>query len=252
MSTRADKKQENKSKSGQSGSLQKKKSGDGAFRMADNRPEIFAQKKLQAMANNSPQAKIATQLKAVSSGDVDGVVQRQIDIHYFGHQEDDGRASHVEATVSGATLEAGANNPSEDPVGWGELAENFIMDDVFRMHLWNGRLGGPGDKTWNLTPGLRDVNTSMADEEVNAQAEVNDGNMVDLWTDVAYGYTIDDEDPRYYYPNHISFNWRSQTDQGDHVDEGSWQSIVPLPDEADMDWDPDNPGDMGLDETYAW
>jgi hypothetical protein len=57
MNTHADKKQEHKSQSVSSASSQMKSSDESTFQFVDNRPEAVAQRKLQEMANNSPQVK---------------------------------------------------------------------------------------------------------------------------------------------------------------------------------------------------
>lgn len=219
-----------------------------SIQFKDNRPKFTSQKALIDSLNNTAKVKQKKAIQDVSSA----TIQRQIDVLHEDYQENDGRASHAEAVVFGETLGQGANSPTVDPIGWDEISEKFIMDDVYRMHLWNGRLGGPGDETWNLTPGLSDVNTDMAGEEVNAQAEANSGNIVSLSTDVDYGHSNDDNEPEYYYPSHIAFEWNSQTDDGDDEDDGQWQSHVPLPEVEDMDWDPQNPDDDGLDDRLAW
>jgi len=61
MNTHADKTQENKSQSVANGESQMQNSGESTFQFEDNRPEAVAQRKLQAMANNSPQV---SQLRA--------------------------------------------------------------------------------------------------------------------------------------------------------------------------------------------
>ena len=200
----------------------------------------------QRMVDASPKVQRTAQLMSLQTNS--DVVQRVINVIHSDHNESDDRASYVEAEVSGYTLPLGSNSPTVDPTGWDEIAEKYEMDDVYRMHLWNGRLGGPGDETWNLTPGVEEANTDMALEEVNAQAQVNAGNTVSLDTSVTYGYSDDDTDPDYYYPSHILFNWVSLDDDGDLMDEGTWDEDIPLPTEKDPDWDPDDPDDLGMDE----
>jgi len=65
MNTHADKTQENKSQSVANAVSQKQSSAESTFQFVDNRPEAIAQRKLQEMANNSPQAKQADQLQAM-------------------------------------------------------------------------------------------------------------------------------------------------------------------------------------------
>lgn len=57
MNTHVDKAQENKSQSVANGMSQMQSGGESAFQFVDNRPEAVAQRKLQEMANNSPQVK---------------------------------------------------------------------------------------------------------------------------------------------------------------------------------------------------
>lgn len=57
MNTHAQKAQEDKNKSVTDGLSQKRSAGRTAFQFADNRAEAIVQRKLQAMADNSPQAK---------------------------------------------------------------------------------------------------------------------------------------------------------------------------------------------------
>ena len=45
---------------------QKQKAGESNFQDVDNRPEAIAQRKLQDLANNSPQARQAAQLQAMA------------------------------------------------------------------------------------------------------------------------------------------------------------------------------------------
>lgn len=65
MNTHADKTQENKSQSF-ANAVSPKRSGKSTFQFVDNRPEAIAQRKLQEMANNSPQVKQAAQLQAMA------------------------------------------------------------------------------------------------------------------------------------------------------------------------------------------
>jgi hypothetical protein len=66
MHTHADKTQENKSQSVANPVYQKKSGDKSTFQFVDNRPEAVAQRKLQEMANNSPQIKQAAQLQAMA------------------------------------------------------------------------------------------------------------------------------------------------------------------------------------------
>ena len=66
MNTHADKTQENKSQSVSAAGSQMQSGGESTFQFVDNRPEAIAQRKLQEMANNSPQSKQAVQLQAMA------------------------------------------------------------------------------------------------------------------------------------------------------------------------------------------
>jgi hypothetical protein len=94
MYTRTDKKQKNKSQSVANTFSQKQRGDESAFQLVDNRTEVVAQRKLQEvannspqvsqikaiqeMANNSPQAKQAAQLKAmVNSRSVPSVQEKK-------------------------------------------------------------------------------------------------------------------------------------------------------------------------------
>jgi hypothetical protein len=67
MNTHADKTQENKSQSLANEASQKQSGGESTFQFVDYRPEAIAQRKLQELANNSPQAKQAAQLQATAN-----------------------------------------------------------------------------------------------------------------------------------------------------------------------------------------
>lgn len=66
MNTHAGKTQENKIQSASAANSQKQSGGEPTFQFVDNRPETIAQRKLQEMANNSPQAKQAAQLQTMA------------------------------------------------------------------------------------------------------------------------------------------------------------------------------------------
>jgi hypothetical protein len=72
MNTHADKIQENKSPSGATKSIgnvvsQLHNSSETAFQFIDNRPEFIAQRKLQELANNNPQAQRTAQFQAMAN-----------------------------------------------------------------------------------------------------------------------------------------------------------------------------------------
>jgi hypothetical protein len=66
MNTHADKTQENKSQSVSNGESRIQSGGESTFQFENNRPEAVAQRKLQELANNSPQNKQAAQLQAMA------------------------------------------------------------------------------------------------------------------------------------------------------------------------------------------
>ena len=66
MNTHADKTQENKSKSVSSANSQKQNDVKSTFQFVDNRPDAITQRKLQKMANNSPQVKKTAQLQEMT------------------------------------------------------------------------------------------------------------------------------------------------------------------------------------------
>ena len=67
MNTHADKTQENKSHSVANETSQMQSGSKSTFQFVDNRPEAIAQRKLQEMAINSPQAKQVAQLQAMAN-----------------------------------------------------------------------------------------------------------------------------------------------------------------------------------------
>ena len=66
MYAQVEKPKENKSQSVANAVSKKQGGGESTFQFVDNRPEAVAQRKLQEMANNSPQVKQATQLQVVA------------------------------------------------------------------------------------------------------------------------------------------------------------------------------------------
>ncbi|MFE7618157.1 DUF4157 domain-containing protein [Streptomyces sp. NPDC057496] len=156
---------------------------------------------------------------------------------------DGNRAGTVTVTgLHGTPLEDGCNQPKAagDPVGWAALASQGLQlggkmpagahYNAVRMHLWNGRLGGPGDNRLNLAPGPAQVNSTMS---TRAETPVKDlveyGYTVDLTTQVSYqrgpGNPLD---LATVVPNRIAMRWTGrragQTDQ-----KGSWTAQIPLP-----------------------
>jgi hypothetical protein len=67
MNTHADKTQEKTSQSAANAGSRKQGGQASTFQFVDNRPEAVAQRKLQDMANNSPQLKQVAQMQAVAN-----------------------------------------------------------------------------------------------------------------------------------------------------------------------------------------
>uniref|UniRef100_A0AAU2VF89 DUF4157 domain-containing protein n=1 Tax=Streptomyces sp. NBC_00003 TaxID=2903608 RepID=A0AAU2VF89_9ACTN len=158
-------------------------------------------------------------------------------------QPDGGRAGSVRVTnLSGTPLPDAANSPTNagNPIGWQTILNQGLQlggqmppqahYNAVRMHLWNGRLGGPGNNPLNLAPGPAPVNSQMS-----AQAETPVKNLVE------YGYTVDLTTTVTYQngpgnpldlstvvPNHISMAWQGRKPQV-ATENGSWSSHIPLP-----------------------
>lgn len=146
----------------------------------------------------------------------EGIIQRQI-FHDPAKVEDDhGRAGLVEVeNLRGEEYGPGANSPSVAPIGWNELKDaghtlaNGLPHNshynAVRMHLWNGRLGGPGGDVRNLAPGPAQVNSAMsAGPETGAKILVEAGKAIWLSTKVTYQTnTVNASDLTSVIPNHI-------------------------------------------------
>lgn len=155
--------------------------------------------------------------------------------------EDSGRAHIVEVdNLRGRTLAEGHNAPSVEPIGWANLRNAGLVKGgrqpahapyrAVRMHLWNGRLGGKGNRKWNLAPGPAKVNSSMSAQAENPVKDlVNAGHRVRLRTEVNYSVSpADDTVFSSVVPNRISMVWKVK---GRSSLDGSWQSQIPVPGE---------------------
>ncbi|MER6556441.1 DUF4157 domain-containing protein [Streptomyces sp. NPDC001027] len=155
--------------------------------------------------------------------------------------EDGGRAHIVEVdNLRGRTLNTAHNPPSVEPIGWANLrAAGLALGGdkpkgapyhAVRMHLWNGRLGGPGKETWNLAPGPAQVNSLMSKQaEDPVKNLVDSGHRVWLRTEVNYGLSpANDAVYSSTVPNHISMVWKVQ---GNPSLDDSWQSPILVPGE---------------------
>jgi Domain of unknown function (DUF4157) len=133
-------------------------------------------------------------------GHVSDIVQRSIDHDAPAYTANSGRAGSVEVTnIRGKPLGPSANAPPQNQYvfGWQQLhaAEHTLAHpsttrshyNAVRMHLWNGRLGGPGNDDRNLAPGPALVNSSMsAGPETASKDAVSAGYRIWLKTTVTY------------------------------------------------------------------
>lgn len=148
------------------------------------------------------------------------IVQRAITHDDPEKVESHGRAGKVKVTnISGKPLGLGANSPGVGPFGWNELydAKHTLGHpdadrshyNAVRMHLWSGRLGGPGKKTWNLAPGPAQVNSLMSGgPETKAKDAVAAGRKI--WLETAVTYASNSglaNDFASVIPNNISMKW---------------------------------------------
>lgn len=133
---------------------------------------------------------------------------------------DSNRAGEVRAqNLHGQPLGLAANSPTPgaQPFGWGALIqaghtlanENSSGYNAVRMHLWNGRLGGPGDEVWNLAPGPAIINSAMsAGPEMASKNATAQGFYTWLRTKVTYqNGPVNANDFTSVIPNHIEMEW---------------------------------------------
>jgi len=120
--------------------------------------------------------------------------------------------------IRGDTYGESHNSPSIDDVfGWQQLYAaghtlgnpNSTHYNAVRMHLWNGRLDGPGNEKWNLAPGPATTNSSMsAGPETAAKLAVDSGSRIWLRTEVFYQNNgIDANDFTNVVPNRMKMEW---------------------------------------------
>jgi hypothetical protein len=148
-------------------------------------------------------------------------LQRAYELNINGESDvtkkiEDGKAKEVLVkNIQGDSLGAAANSPTVEPFGWDELkkAGHTLRNasgknshyNAVRMHLWNGRLGGPGNEIWNLAPGPAKVNSMMsAGPETAAKNLVDSGKKIWLHTVVSYARNSSNaNDFMAVVPNHI-------------------------------------------------
>lgn len=138
---------------------------------------------------------------------------------------DNDRAGEVLAqNLRGKPLGEAANSPSAQPFGWTNLMANGHTlanttgnnshYNAVRMHLWNGRLGGPGDETWNLAPGPAQINSTMsAGPETASKNATASGKATWLRTRVTYQNNSGNaNDYTSVVPNYMEMEWGYMVD----------------------------------------
>lgn len=192
----------------------------------DLRAVAQRQASLQVQINQSKrvqrQAKWQQAIGTVQAARVQGnqaPVQRAILAGNPNVQQDNGRAGSVEVrNIRGETYGDGANQPSVSPYGWQQLNvaghtlghQNTTHYNAVRMHLWNGRLDGPGDAKWNLAPGPAEINSSMsAGPEMASKLAVDAGFQIWLRTEVDYETDVvtNANDYTSVVPNMMKMEW---------------------------------------------
>jgi hypothetical protein len=106
----ADKTQKNKSQSFASENFQKRIGSESSFQFVDNRPEAVAQRKLQEIANNNPQAKHVAQLQAMADNYTYGAVQAAT----VQRQKKDDQSQYVIETYADALRKTNTENVLKD------------------------------------------------------------------------------------------------------------------------------------------
>lgn len=168
-----------------------------------------------------------------------------------------GRATKVAVNnIRGQSFAEGHNNPTNNNVyGWqqlhaaghtlGNTGPNNSHYNAVRMHLWNGRLDGPGNQAWNLAPGPAWVNSSMsAGPEMAAKLAVDAGFWIWLDTRVSYASGNNNaNDFKNVIPNRMQMQWGymekdgepfnklfslTSLDKGDPVG-GTWSQDIDQP-----------------------
>lgn len=174
-----------------------------------------------------------------------GPIQREISHDTSNIVGNKGRAGLVEVeNLRGKELGKGANSPSVEPIGWNELRSaghtlankqlNNSHYNAVRMHLWNGRLGGPGGDVLNLAPGPAQVNSAMsAGPETGAKNLVEAGHAIWLSTRVTYqSDTVNASDFSSVIPNHIHMEFGPMVSSSGGLVRGtgsSWDTDIDQP-----------------------
>ena len=188
-----------------------------------------------------------------------------------------GRATKVAVeNIRGESYAEGHNSPNAKNVyGWqqlhaaghtlGNTGDNNSHYNAVRMHLWNGRLDGPGNKEWNLAPGPAWVNSSMsAGPEMAAKLAVDAGFWIWLDTRVSYASSNNNaNDFKNVIPNRMQMQWGymekdgepfsglfsfTSLDKGDAVG-GTWSQDIDQPAGALSDELKDKYSNLDADDT---
>ena len=193
--------------------------------LADASPHTRALQSLQKMANNS-----ATTL------------QRAIQSDQPKYTPDNGRAGQVDVeNIQGKPYGEAHNSPSVSTFGWPQLllaghtlgAINSTHYNAVRMHLWNGRLDGPGNDWRNLAPGPAKINSSMsAGPESASKYAVETGKKI--WLSTGVEYQNDSGQANDYtsvVPNRMWMEWgyMDPTGQRGPARPPTWDVQIPLP-----------------------
>ena len=177
------------------------------------------------------------------TGKAGNVIQRVISHDPPVFTGDAGRAGGVRVeNIKGTTYPAAHNSPSVNPIGWPELKNaghtlsnrtgNNSHYNAVRMHLWNGRLDGPGNDILNLAPGPATVNSQMsAGPEIEAKDAVDDGDSIWLETKVTYANnTVNAHVFTSVIPNHIDMKWGyMQIDDTSGPAKSTWNTAIDQP-----------------------
>lgn len=159
-------------------------------------PQVRQLLSLQAKAEATIQARALRSLQRMAGNRSAPALQRKITHDPPNITQKNNRAGIVEVeNIKGRSFGAAHNSPSVPTFGWPQLFAaghtlantNSTHYNAVRMHLWNGRLDGPGDKAWNLAPGPAKTNSSMsAGPETAAKYAVDTGGKIWLKTEVFY------------------------------------------------------------------
>ncbi|MFC5449798.1 hypothetical protein [Paenibacillus aestuarii] len=192
-------------------------------------------------AANNPQLSHIMQLqRTIGNRAVSQMLQRRIDHDAPNYEDKNGRAGKVSVeNIRGTSLGPGANAPRVEPIGWRELHDgghtlahpDSTGYNAVRMHLWNGRLDGPGDEELNLAPGPAQINSLMsAGPEQSAKEAVDQRGKIWLETEVSYqNDNVQANDFTSVVPNEISMDWGYMNGNNRGAAEVTWSETIDQP-----------------------